>query len=224
MSAILTNARSLFLVLAALGVLFAWSVQPCAAAMQGSVKQVAPAETRRASRPPSELGNRKVTFEMRDMPWKQVFEWLSDETGLPFITTCTPTGTFTFIAPKGSRRVFTIREVVDILNQALIKQQLLLVRKKHCFTVVASDGILDLTVLRRITVDELDQHGNSEAVSAVIQLTRRGAENEDSVVKKMLGLCGDAAPDSLAPVTGQAHNQKQEPGTQDAAVASLGGK
>lgn len=58
-----------------------------------------------------------VSFQMRDKPWKNVLEWLSSETGLPIITTATPTGTFSFYG--NLNRKYTIPEVIDILNEAL---------------------------------------------------------------------------------------------------------
>src|SRR6516162_7469368 len=47
-------------------------------------------------------GDKRVKFEFNNKPWKQVFEWLSDQTGLIFTGINTPPGSFTYIAPKGS--------------------------------------------------------------------------------------------------------------------------
>src|SRR5438105_601475 len=56
-----------------------------------------------------------VSFEMRDKPWSSVLEWLSDQSGLPVVSSDKPQGTFTFVSPKG--KTYTIPEVIDILNQ-----------------------------------------------------------------------------------------------------------
>src|SRR5262249_43925227 len=62
-------------------------------------------------------------FEFRAKPWKDVLEWFSDISGLPFIGSNTPTGTFTFISPKNGPRQYTVPQIVDILNEALIGQK-----------------------------------------------------------------------------------------------------
>src|SRR5438105_15503708 len=65
----------------------------------------------RALRPARKL----FTFEMRDKPWGGVLEWLADQTGLPVTTNYKPTGTFTFIAPQGSTRQYSLPQVIDVL-------------------------------------------------------------------------------------------------------------
>src|SRR5437868_2733014 len=80
-----------------------------------------------------------VKFEMRDKPWPAVLEWLSDNTGVPVITINKPTGTFTFIAPRGGRSEYTLPEVVDIINDALVAQKLLLIRRTSSFKIIVAD-------------------------------------------------------------------------------------
>ena len=41
---------------------------------------------------PSKLADKMVNFEMRDKPWKNVLEWLCNETGLPIFANAIPTG------------------------------------------------------------------------------------------------------------------------------------
>src|SRR5262245_7663810 len=57
-----------------------------------------------AARPdaPKAPKEKTVAFEMRDKPWPQVLEWLSDVTGLPVNTKDKPTGSMTYIAPRGA--------------------------------------------------------------------------------------------------------------------------
>src|SRR5207244_561609 len=49
---------------------------------------------------PARTAQKKVKFEMRDKPWRDVLEWLADISGLQVIATIKPTGTLTFIAPR----------------------------------------------------------------------------------------------------------------------------
>jgi hypothetical protein len=58
------------------------------------------------------------TFEMRDKPWPQVIEWLAEVTGLKFVGTKKPTGSFNYIDPK--RRPLTIPEIIDTINEGLL--------------------------------------------------------------------------------------------------------
>src|SRR5947209_6037735 len=61
----------------------------------------------------------RYAFEMRNKPWAAVFEWLSDKTGLPFISkNAPPGGTFTFINPRidgKESKKYTIAEIFDIV-------------------------------------------------------------------------------------------------------------
>ena len=84
--------------------------------------------------------DKKYAFEFDKRPWREVFEWLSDRTGLPVITTLQPTGTFTYVAKvAGGRKESTIPEIIDILNEALERDKFLLIRREASFTIVAAD-------------------------------------------------------------------------------------
>src|SRR5262249_47200075 len=81
-------------------------------------------------------------FEMRDKPWMgakdSVLEWLSDQTGFPvYVPGPKPTGTFTFISPRsnGVPKLYSLAEVIEILNNELHKQDLALVRGRNIFVV-----------------------------------------------------------------------------------------
>jgi type II secretory pathway component GspD/PulD (secretin) len=142
----------------------------------------------------SDTAEKKVAFEMRDKPWSSVLEWLSDQTGVPVITTIKPTGSFTFIAPRGHIEKYTIPEVIDILNEALSSQKELIIRRSQSLTIIPSDEKIDPAILPRILPEELSKHGNTELVSVVLPLTTLVAEDEAKEVKKMLGPFGDVVP------------------------------
>jgi type II secretory pathway component GspD/PulD (secretin) len=133
---------------------------------------------------------KKVAFEMRDKPWAAVLEWLSDQTGLPINTIEHPTGTLTFIAPKNGPKEYTIPQIIDILNENLIQQKYILIRRDASFTIVTADKDIDPALLPRITLDELDQRGKTEMVSLVLQLTRLPADEVRPEVEKMMGPFG----------------------------------
>src|SRR4029077_1970525 len=67
-----------------------------------------------------------IAFEMRGKEWKTVFEWFSDQTGMPYSSKYPPpTGTFTFINPKvaGKPREYTVAEIFDLINEVLQAQK-----------------------------------------------------------------------------------------------------
>ncbi|HEX4591632.1 MAG TPA: secretin N-terminal domain-containing protein, partial [Gemmataceae bacterium] len=148
-----------------------------------------------AAKPPAE---KRVKFEFNNKPWKQVFEWLSDTTGLTFTGYNMPTGSLTFIAPKGSvgaTQGYTIPEVIDIINEALLAapptQRYQLIRREMSFTLVSAEEKIDPILVPRVTVDELKGRGNTEIVSTVVQLNTLVAEDYAPEVKRMLGPFGE---------------------------------
>lgn len=152
-------------------------------------KSAAQPENKAATPPKS--GERTIAFEMRDKPWNSVLEWLSDQAGIPVISSDKPTGTFTFIAPRNSPREYTIPQIIDILNEALLNQKFIIIRRSHSFTIVAADTPVDRAILPRLTVEDLDQHGNTELANVIVTLKTLVAEDVAPEVKKMMGPFGE---------------------------------
>jgi type II secretion system protein D len=144
----------------------------------------APPGKENASRP------KTVAFEMRDKPWSSVLEWLSDQTGLPVITSYKPTGTFSFIDPK--KKEYTIPEIIDILNEGLLEKKFVLIRRERSFTIVPADEKIPPDYLPRIRLEDLEGHGNTEIAQIVLPLTSLVAEDLQPEVKKMMGPFGEA--------------------------------
>src|SRR5262249_20865699 len=132
-----------------------------------------------------------IAFAMDKKPWPQVIEWLTDQTGLPVITTYNPTGTFTFTPPKGQK--YTIPEVIDILNSALEPQKYLIIKRDSSFRIVLAENKVDPSLLPHIRAEELDEHGNTEMVSVTIPLNALEAEDMLPEVKAMIGPFGSAS-------------------------------
>jgi RNA polymerase sigma factor (sigma-70 family) len=107
--------------------------KPAAAvpALQGPNAPTIPLSTR--------LEDKKVKFVFRDKPWREVLEWLADQTGLPVVTNIKPEGTFSYNPPKGGATQKTIPEVIAILNESLRQKHLVLVRREATFTLIAFD-------------------------------------------------------------------------------------
>jgi len=152
----------------------------------------------RAAEPKAPSQEKRLPFEMRDKPWREVFEWLSDQTGLPVICAYSPTGTFTFISPRDADkqpRKYTIPEIIAMINEGLRAgpptQRYVLIRRQRSFTLVpANEEIRPGGVLPRVTLDELPSRGKAEIVSVILPLQALVAEDVAPEVQKMMGPLG----------------------------------
>src|SRR5438874_6989525 len=116
-------------------------------------------------RPAAALEQKTVKFEFRDARWQDVLDWFSKEAHLPYISNYKPTGSFNFIPEKlanGQNREYTLPEVIDILNDALILQKFILIRRVASFMVIPADEKIDPALLPRIAVEDLPKRGKTE--------------------------------------------------------------
>jgi type II secretory pathway component GspD/PulD (secretin) len=150
---------------------------------------------------PKETPLRTYTFEFANAPWSQVLEWLSDITGQAIVSTYKPTGTFTFIPPKtepGSKdaKKYTVPEVIDVLNEALLVQKFMIVRRQQTIGVYPADEPLDPSLFRTVSLQELTgkELAKTEMVRLVYSLKWLIAENFVGSVKKMMGPFGQVVP------------------------------
>src|SRR5260370_652844 len=169
MRIIRSDAGRRLLFLGVLLILAAWAVGGYAVAPERTTKpdlRVAqlsqPAKTGASFQQPE----RKIAFEMRDKPWigekGSVLEWLSDHAGMPVSTSSAkPTGTLTYINPteNGAPKQYTLPEIIDILNDELLKQNMILIRRAKTFTIEPADKTIDPPILPRVTPEQLAQYG-----------------------------------------------------------------
>ena len=71
----------------------------------------------------------RYEFEMTKKPWRDVFVWLVEKYDLPMSAGFSPKGTFTFIGPKG--KTYTLSQILDIVNKALLAQEGVIIRGKR---------------------------------------------------------------------------------------------
>jgi RNA polymerase sigma factor (sigma-70 family) len=131
-----------------------------------------------------------IAFELRDKPWIQVFEWYSEVSGLAYTGTYKPEGTATFIPARGKRQ-YTLAEITDILNEMLLSQKYILIRRDVTFTVLPADQKIDPVLVPRVRLDDLSKRGKTELVSVVLPVTAPSAKDLGPDVKKMLGPFGE---------------------------------
>jgi type II secretory pathway component GspD/PulD (secretin) len=131
-----------------------------------------------------------IAFELRDKPWASVFEWYSEVSGLAFAGSHKPTGTATFIPAKGKGK-FTLAEITDILNEMLLTQKYILIRRDATFTVLPGDEKVDPILVPRVRLDDLAKRGKTELVSVLLPLTVLKAKDSAPEIKKLMGTFGD---------------------------------
>jgi hypothetical protein len=105
--------------------------------------------------------------------WEKVIEWFADTSNLTYAEgSCKPTGTLTLVPPKGSKTEFTLGEIIDLLDEALLARKegdrYVLVRREFTFTFVAADDVDDSSWHGLVSVDDLAKHGKIEIVKVVI--------------------------------------------------------
>jgi type II secretory pathway component GspD/PulD (secretin) len=129
-------------------------------------------------------------FEMRGKSWAAIFEWLTDKTGLPFLSSnAAPTGTFNVIVKPGRR--YTLGEVIDLINDGLLPNKYVLVRRPASFSLVPADEKLPRHLVPPVRLEDLPGRGDSEVVEIVLPLKALMAEDYAGQVKKMLGPFGE---------------------------------
>jgi type II secretory pathway component GspD/PulD (secretin) len=137
-----------------------------------------------------EKKEKRVAFSMNARPWAQVFEWYADFTGLPYISVNpAPSGTFTFINPKG--KMYNAGEVLDVINDGLLQHKFRLIRRDASFSLHPADEKIPLELVRKVRVEDLHEVGKSEVVQIVLQLNSLIAEDMASPVKKLMGPFGE---------------------------------
>jgi hypothetical protein len=137
-------------------------------------------------------------FRWEKAQWTKVLRGLADATGLPVITQNQPAGVFTFLLPKvdgKEDKKYTIPEIIDILNEALLAQNLMIVRRQASLGVFPA-AKLDPAIFRTVRIADLepDNLAESEMVRVVYPLKNLKADNLAPGVKLMTGPFGQVVP------------------------------
>jgi type II secretory pathway component GspD/PulD (secretin) len=136
---------------------------------------------------PAAAGPAKKVGAAAGMPWSSAFEWLSDQTGLAIVANTKPTGICAVSLPT---KKLSAAEAIDLLNEALIVQQYLLVRGERTIVLVPSDERINPALVPRIELADLDKRGKTELVSVTVSVKGLAAEDLADGIKKMLGPFG----------------------------------
>jgi len=141
--------------------------------------------------PPPAPKDVRYKLEMRGKtPWEAVFQWYAKASGLPYIDGFKPAGWFTFTPSEPERR-YTLQEITDFLNDSLLTQKLILVRRPTSFTVLVADEKYDPTLLPQVRVEDLASRGRTELVRVMLPLKAVQAKEVRADVQKLLGQFGN---------------------------------
>src|SRR5262249_32869036 len=157
-----------------------------------------------ASQPPAAEAKppqRTIKFEFRDQPWDRVLEFFATESNLEWVGPTKPPGTFSF---SGGNKKYTIPQAVDIINDALVQIDYILIRKGQgqFLTAHAKDPkAIDTTLIPVITADELDvdkpedqqRIGRTELRRVFFQLRSLTKEQAEKDVGQLLSPFGKIA-------------------------------
>jgi RNA polymerase sigma factor (sigma-70 family) len=148
-----------------------------------------PAPQSRLEQPPGKQP-KKYTFGFRNTPWAEVLDWYAKESGLTPILTVKPTGTVTIMPPKD--RQFTLDEITDLINESLMAQKFILIRRQASFLIHPADEKIDPTLIPRIELGELKERGKTELVQAVIPVPADAVQDLVPEIRKLLSPFGSA--------------------------------
>jgi type II secretory pathway component GspD/PulD (secretin) len=135
---------------------------------------------------PGELNARpdddgKLSFSFKGQDWEDVLEWLADVADLNLQMEEVPPG-FLSLTTRGR---YTVSQVLDLLNSALINKGYTALRSGENLLVVRLEK-LDKSLVPRITERELDDRGTFEFVKCFIDLRSLIAESTAEELKPML--------------------------------------
>lgn len=132
---------------------------------------------------------KRFAFEMRSQPWTKVFDWLSDQTGLPFVSLRVPPGAFTARTLKQDQ-TYTLTQIIDMINEELLSQNYLLIRRESAFTVRPADEPVDPIFVPLVEIENLASRGRTELARVVLPLKNLQAREVLAEVKKHMGPFG----------------------------------
>lgn len=127
----------------------------------------------------------KLTFNFSDTPWREVLEWLAEETNLALQATKFPPDSFTL---TGDPREYTINEAMDRINSVLLTKGFLLLRRYNMLMVIERSE-LPPDLVELITEEQLenDDLGTFELYRCVFQLDKADPSELQDEVTSLVG-------------------------------------
>ena len=139
---------------------------------------------------------KKYAVNLSGKKWKDIFEWLGDQSRLHYSSIYpAPGGSITFSPPKdekGNPIKLSLVEMFDVINEMLqAHHKHTLVRRDNSLTMVPADEVPPW-IVQRIRVEELSSRGKTEIVEVIIDLNKSGL-NADEFAAPFKRALGDFA-------------------------------
>ncbi|HVK12028.1 MAG TPA: secretin N-terminal domain-containing protein, partial [Gemmataceae bacterium] len=139
---------------------------------------------------------RMISFRKSGERWDAVLEWYANESGLSFNSVePPPTATFTFIPPTDPKtkqpKQYTLAGITDILNEALLAKNYVLIRGTTTFQLWPADKAIDPSLVRRVSLEELKTLAVRDMVQVYLPLKILSAPDQVADVKKMMSKAGE---------------------------------
>lgn len=159
-----------------------------AAAPQGNAQDDAT-----ASANPGEVGeaasndrSNLVSFSFNGAPWREVVNWLADESGLALHVSELPSGSFTYSDPEQ----FTTEDAISRLNLFLIPQGYSVVRRGRLLSVITLGDPRSMQQLdamaELVSVDQLSERSANEVVKCMFALGDVDAEQATAELQPLM--------------------------------------
>jgi len=134
------------------------------------VKSVSDEDAPTEPNPTPKPGDVRFRFSFSGAPWREVLNWLADESGMALHVGDLPAGSFTYSDPSD----FTIDEAISRINLFLIPQGYSIVKRG---TLLSAISLVDPRSLQQLDalatptpVTELDQRSEHEIVKCMVPL------------------------------------------------------
>ncbi len=132
------------------------------------------------------IGDKIWSLNFSDAPWSTVLRELGKSMGLSLSMTHEPVGTFTYY----DEQRYSVSEVIDILNDHLIRQGAILIRNEQRLTVVSTQQPINDSIVPFVSVAEIDWVGRNELAGTAIPIKgvdAAQAVSEIALVKSPIG-------------------------------------
>lgn len=134
---------------------------------------------------------KRFSFEMRNVTFSKLADWLSNVTGLPVVSSPqVPQGTFSF-TPPSPKATYTIPQIMDLINETIDSREdhPILVRREHSFVFLSKDRVTP-DMLREVTINDLGGLGATDVVKIMIAIPSSRAGEIEPDIRKLLSPLG----------------------------------
>lgn len=133
---------------------------------------------------------KRFTLEFKDAPWREVFEKIADQSGMPYASVYpAPPGRFTYSSPKGKK--LSLIEAIDAINDILLdRDKNILIRRDVTLTMFPVDAINEFRIPLVAKPEDLRKH--SKHLPVRTKITVNDPEKIAKDIKRLVGEFGRA--------------------------------